>query len=503
MHDIANQAREGGAAAAQPAAAGGIQFRRELTLLDATMLVVGSMIGSGIFIVSADIARTMGSAGWLLTTWLLSGVVTLVAALSYGELAGMMPQAGGQYVYLREIYNPLFGFLYGWTLFLVIQPGTIAAVAVAFAKYTALLVPALSERNVLFSIAGLHVSAAQVLAIASIALLTWVNTRGLREGRLVQDVFTITKVAALLGLIVLGLVFGRQAGAIAQNFGHFWEAFRTRAASDGTITREALRGIGLLSALGAASVGSLFACDAWNNVTFTAGETKNPRRTVAISLGLGVAITVVIYMLANVVYVLALPVTGQPGAPDVLGRGIQFAADDRVGAAAAAMILGPAAAIVVAAAIMLTTFGCNNGLILAGARVYYAMARDGLFFRATGTLNRRAVPGRALVLQAIWASALCLSGRYSDLLDYVIFAVLIFYSLSIAGIFILRRRLPDAERPYKAFGYPIVPALYVLVAVAICVDLLIVKPKYTWPGLAIVALGVPVYYIWRRSSARA
>jgi APA family basic amino acid/polyamine antiporter len=479
------------------------EFRREIRLFDATMIVMGVMIGSGIFIVSSDIARTVGSAGWLMAVWLFSGLVTLLAAACYGELSAMMPQAGGQYVYLREIFGPMVGFLYGWTLFMVIQTGSIAAVGMAFAKYTSLLLPALGEQHVMFSVGALHVNAAQLVAIASIALLTWLNTLGLREGKLVQDGFTIIKAAALLGLVALGLALGRNPAALSANFHDFWAASRVVVGPDGAVVREALSGLGLAMAIGAASVGSLFACDAWNNVTFTAGETVDPRRTITRALVLGVAVVVVLYLLANFAYILALPVAGDPRAADALGRGIQFATDDRVGTAAASTILGPAAAAIMAVCIMISTFGCNNGMILTGARVYWAMARDGLFFRGTGALNRRHVPATALVLQGIWACALCLTGKYGDLLDYVIFSVLIFYALSVVGIFILRRRLPHAERPYRAPGYPVLPALYVIIAFAICVDLLIVKPKYTWPGLVIVALGVPVYWVWRRIAGRA
>ena len=487
------------------AAPSGRELRREIRLFDATMLVVGSMIGSGIFIVTPDIARTLGSTGWLLLLWVLTGAVTLIAATSYGELSAMMPQAGGQYVYLRVIYGPMMGFLYGWTLFMVIQTGSIAAVGMAFAKYTSLLLPAFSESRVLFSVGALPVNAAQLLAIVSVAFLTGLNMFGLRQGKLVQDVFTLAKVGALALLVVAGLALGRNAQAIAANFhaaGGFWHATRAVVGEGGAVTREALSGLGLLMALGAASVGSLFACDAWNNVTFTAGETVDPRRTITKALGLGVVIVVALYTLANIVYVTALPLQGDPQATDTLGRGIQFATADRVGTAAASMILGPVAAVIMAVFIMISTFGCNNGMILTGARVYYAMAQDGLFFRSTGGLNRRGVPGAALVLQGIWSCALCLSGKYGDLLDYVIFTVLIFYALSVAGIFILRRRLPHAERPYRAPGYPVLPALYVIVAVAVCIDLLIVKPNYTWPGLIIVALGVPVYLVWRRVAAK-
>ncbi len=472
-------------------------LKRELKLFDATMIVIGSMIGSGIFIVSADIARTLGSAGWLLVVWLVSGVVTLIAALSYGELAGMYPQAGGQYVYLREAFNPLVGFLYGWTMFLVIQTGSIAAVGVAFAKFTSVLIPWFGEGNILFEIAGLKISAAQLLAIASITLLTYINTRGLRQGKLIQDTFTFTKVAALLGLIVLGFAIGRNPEAIFINFESFWNTNFAYFPNANVMTTLPLSGMALLAALGVASVGSLFACDAWNGSTFTAAETVNPKRTVAKSLALGVGIVVVLYILANLVYILVLPVTGEPNAANAMGRGIQFATNDRVGTAAASMIFGSGAVAIMALFIMISTFGCNNGMILTGARVYYAMARDGLFFQSTGKLNKKAVPGVALVVQGIWASALCLSGKYGDLLDYVIFAVLIFYILTIIGIFVLRRTRPDVERPYKAFGYPVLPLIYIVVASAVCMDLLIYKPTYTWPGVIIVLLGIPVYYVWR------
>jgi APA family basic amino acid/polyamine antiporter len=479
------------------------EFRRELKLLDATMIVAGSMIGSGIFIVSADIARTVGSAGWLLAVWAITGAVTLVAALSYGELAGMMPRAGGQYVYLREAYNPLVGFLYGWTLFLVIQTGTIAAVAVAFAKFTAVLVPALGEKVYVLSAGSFHVSAAQLVAIASIVVLTAVNRRGLHGGKLVQNGFTLTKIVSLFALIALGLTIGRHPQAIAANLAGFWDAAWTRVADGAVVAVEPLAGVALLSAIGAAMVGSLFASDAWNNITFTAGEVVEPRRNIPLSLVLGTGLVTLIYILANVAYIVMLPVAGSPGAADAMGRGIQFAVSDRVATAAAETILGAPAAAVMAVFVMISTFGCNNGLILAGARVSYAMARDGLFFARAGELNRHAVPGAALVVQAVWASLLCLSGTYSDLLDYVIFAVLIFYILTVAGIFSLRRKRPDAERPYRAWGYPVVPLLYIAAAAAIAVDLLLVKPKYTWPGVIIVLLGVPVYFVWARLGRRA
>lgn len=477
-------------------------FRQELGLWSSTMLVIGSMIGSGIFIVSADIARTVGSPGYLLVVWLITGVVTLMAALSYGELAGMMPHAGGQYVYLREAYNPLVGFLYGWTLFLVIQTGTIAAVAVAFAKFTAIFFPALGENVVVLTVGGRSVSAAQMVAIASIAVLTAVNSRGLRVGKYLQNTFTLAKIAALLAIILLGIIIGRNASAVAANLSGFWTASWTHLDNGKIAAVESLGGVMLLAALGVSMVGSLFSSDAWNNITFASGEVIHPKRTVPLSLALGTLVVTLLYVSANIAYIVVLPLAGDPVAGDVLGRGIQFAASDRVATAAASVILGAPAVSIMAALVMVSTFGCNNGLILAGARVYWAMACDGLFFRRAAALNRQFVPGTALALQGVWASFLCLTGTYSDLLDYVVFTVLIFYSLTIFGIFILRRKNPTAPRPYKALGYPVLPALYILLALAICIDLLIFKPNYTWPGLLIVLAGVPVYFVWRRFAGK-
>ncbi len=481
---------------------GDSHFKRELKLLDSTMIVIGSMIGSGIFIVSADMSRTLGSPGYLLLTWLITGVITVIAALSYGELAGMMPHVGGLYAYLREAYNPLLGFLYGWTSFLVIQTGTIAAVAVAFAKFTSVLIPGLGESNILLTVAGLKISAAQVLAIASIALLTYINMRGVRQGKLVQNFFTITKTLALIGLIILGILVGRNVIAMHVNFADFWNATWTHI-SGGKITLvQSLSGPMLLAAIGVASVGSLFSSDAWYDITFAAGEVVNPRKTIPLSLLFGTLTVTVLYILANVAYIFTLPLLGSPSGHGVIAQGIQFAADDRVGTAAASMIFGAPAAIIMALLIMISTFGCNNGLILAGPRVYYAMAKDKVFFKKVGDLNKKSVPGAALVVQGVWASLLCLSGTYSDLLDYVIFAVLIFFILTIAGIFVLRKKRPDAERPYKAFGYPLLPGLYILIAAAICIDLLIFKPAYTWPGLLIVLIGIPVYFGWKSIMGR-
>ena len=473
------------------------EFKHGLGLLDSTMIVIGSMIGSGIFIVSADIARTVGSPGMLLLVWLITGLITVTGALSYGELAGMMPHAGGQYVYLREAYNPLVGFLYGWTSFLVIQTGTIAAVAVAFARFTAVLVPGLSEQHILLEVFGLRISAAQVLAIFCVGVLTFINARGLREGKIVQNIFTMAKTAALIGLILLGIFIGRNAHAIDLNLSNFWGATWTHVADGKIVSVESLSGMMLLAAIATSMVGSLFSSDAWNNITFTAGEVINPKRNIPLSLAIGTGVVTVLYLLANVAYILVLPVVGTPGAGDLMGRGIQFASSDRVGTAAATMIFGEPAAVIMAVLIMISTFGCSNGLILAGARVYYAMAKDGLFFKKVGTLSTRSVPAAALVFQGVWASLLCLSGTYGDLLDYVIFAVLVFYVLTVIGIFILRRKRPDADRPYKAFGYPIVPGLYVLCASAIAIDLLIFKTEYSGSGLAIVLLGIPVFYLWK------
>ncbi|MDZ7638069.1 MAG: amino acid permease [Bryobacterales bacterium] len=445
-----------------------------LGLLDATTIVMGSMIGSGIFIVSADIARQVGSPGLLLVVWLVTASLTLCAALSYGELAAAMPQAGGQYVYLREAYGPLSGFLYGWTLFMVIQTGTVAAVAVAFAKFTGVLFPAVSDTNVLVALGPLRITTLQALAIAVLVFLTWWNTRGLRYGALLQNVFTITKTGALLGLIVLGLFFGSRSDAGATNLANFWPS-----------NLGWWEGIRLV---GVAMVGSLFSSDSWHNVTFTGSEVRNPKRNLPLALSIGVLSVSALYLATNWVYLQVLPL-----------EAIQNAPSDRVGTAAAQVMLGPVAQQVMAIAIMVSTFGCINGLLLAGARVYYAMSLDGLFFKAVAKLNPRThSPNASLVVQCAWASLLCLSGTYNDLLDYVIFAVLIFYALTTSAIFVLRSKRPDLERPYKAIGYPFVPAFYILCATSISLLLLIYKPRFTWPGLGLVMLGVPVYYLWKR-----
>ncbi|MFZ4399991.1 MAG: APC family permease [Bacteroidales bacterium] len=474
------------------------QFKKSIGLFGAITIVAGSMIGSGIFIVSADISRNLGSPFYLLLTWLITGLITIIAALSYGELAGMMPKAGGQYVYLKEAFNPMIGFLYGWTFFLVIQTGTIAAVAVAFAKYTGVVIPFFSENNILLDLGVIKISAAQVLAIFSLILLTIINLRGIKNGKIIQITFTITKIIAISGLIILGLMVASDQSFWTLNFSDMWAVKTTLVENSKIVSIKEISGIAILTTIGVAMVGTVFSSDAWNNVTFIAGEIKNPKRNIPLSLFWGVLIVTFIYILANLVYISILPLQGNPQATDVVGKGIQFATSDRVGVAAATRIFGSSAAFVMAILIMISTFGCNNGLVLSGARVYYAMAKDGLFFKRVADLNKFSVPGIALIIQCIWASALCLSGKYNDLLDYVVFAVLLFYILTIFGLFILRKKKPNADRPYKAFGYPVLPALYIFLALALCIDLLIYKPNYTWPGIIIVIIGIPVYFLMKR-----
>ena len=475
----------------------GPSFKKSLNLFDSTALVVGSMIGSGIFIVSADMSRTLGAPGWLLVAWIITGVLTIFAALSYGELASMMPKAGGQYVYLREAYNPLVGFLYGWTLFGVIQTGTIAAVAMAFAKFAGVLFPFFSEKSIWLDLGFVQFNTVQILAISSILILTFLNSRGIKSGKIIQNAFTSTKAIVLIAFLILGFFFVKNASVGVQNSGIFWDAVKI---DNGQVLN--LSGFALIAAIGTAMVGSLFSSDAWNNITFTAGEVINPKRNIPLSLFFGTLIVTVIYILVNIVYLKTLPLRGTEDGVTVIERGIQYATNDRIGTASITGIFGDYAAIVMAIFVMISTFGCNNGLILSGSRVYYAMANDGLFFKKTGTLNKKGVPSASLYTQCIWASLLCLSGTYGNLLDYVIFAVLIFYSLTIAGVFILRVKRPDVERPYKAFGYPIIPALYIILAIFIMIDLLIYKPDYTWPGLIIVLIGIPVYFIWKSFSKK-
>jgi APA family basic amino acid/polyamine antiporter len=472
-------------------------FKPTLSLFDATMIVAGSMIGSGIFIVSADITRNIGSAGWLIAVWLITGFMTLTAALSYGELSAMFPKAGGQYVYLKESYNPLVGFLYGWSFFAVIQTGTIAAVGVAFSKFAAYLIPALSEDNKIFQIQTgtdacnapvfFSISAAQIVAILLIMLLTYTNTRGVKGGKWIQNIFTSAKLLSLFGLIIAGLIAFNPAIWHA-NWANAWQATKTSLqdacnASAG-FTVASITGTALLGGIAASMVGSVFSSDAWNNVTFIAGEIKNPRKNIGLSLFLGTLIVTVLYVSANLVYVAVLPMDS-----------IAHADKDRVAVAASNAIMGNIGTYVIAVMIMISTFGCNNGLILAGARVYNTMAKDGLFFKKAATLNKNAVPGFALWIQCLVAALLCLSGKYGDLLDMISFVVVMFYALTIAGIFILRKKMPDAERPYKAFGYPVLPAIYILMAIAFCILLIAFKPAFTWPGLIIVLIGIPIYYI--------
>jgi APA family basic amino acid/polyamine antiporter len=509
-------------ATATPAPPAEAKFVQGLGLLDSTMIVAGSMIGSGIFIVSADISRQVGSAGWLLVVWLVTGALTISAALSYGELAAMMPRAGGQYVYLREAYSPLWGFLYGWTLFLVIQTGTIAAVGVGFARFLGVLIPAISPTTWIIppinlsSSYAIGLSTQQLVAIAVIVLLTIINSRGLQIGKLIQNIFTSTKTLSLIALILIGLI-ARHAEAIRANFSDLWTPHNVNPVKPDLSFIPAVSAaggaFGLLIALCVSQVGSLFSADAWNNITFTAGEVKEPRRNIPLSLAAGTALVIILYLLANVAYLCLLPLDQ-----------IQHAADDRVATAAIETVFSGAGPVIMAVAIMVSTFGCLNGLILAGARVYYAMARDGLFFRATGKLNARSVPGAGLALQCVWTCLLVLcrtrladpatgahkldpvtghelyGNLYSNLLDYVVFAVLIFYVLTILGLFLLRHKRPEAERPYRAFGYPIVPGLYVAAASVISLVLLFYKTQTSWPGLLIVLAGLPVYFLWRKSA---
>lgn len=461
-------------------------FKPTLSLFDGTMIVAGSMIGSGIFIVSADITRNVGSAGWLIAVWVITGFMTLTAALSYGELSGMFPKAGGQYVYLKEAFNPLAGFLYGWSFFAVIQTATIAAVGVAFSKFIAYLVPELGNNYYLFSVANLKIHSGQLLAIGIIVLLTFINSRGIKEGKFIQTIFTSAKLLALFGLILFGFFLVKDS-FWSQNMATGFNAMTDPGVDGKGVVPSGWQGIGgaaLLGAIAASMTGSIFSSDAWNNVTFIAGEMKNPKRNIGMSLFLGTLIVTIIYVCTNLMYLNVLPLND-----------IAFVADDRVAVAAANKIFPAFGTTMIALLIMVSTFGCNNGLVLAGARVYYTMANDGLFFKKAGTLNKASVPAYALWIQCIIAAAWCLSGKYGDLLDMISFVVVMFYMLTIAGIFILRKKRPDAERPYKAFGYPVLPALYILMGLAFCSLLIIYKPKFVWPGLIIVAIGIPLYYL--------
>lgn len=462
-------------------------FKPTLGLLDATMIVAGSMIGSGIFIVSADIARNVGSAGWLIVVWLITGFMTLTAALSYGELSAMFPKAGGQYVYLKESYNKLTGFLYGWSFFSVIQTGTIAAVGVAFSKFAGYFFPSLemTDENLLYQAGFLKLYPAQIVSIITIVFLTYINTKGVKGGKAIQTTFTVTKLVSLFGLIVFGFLLAANKEVWDANWSGGWQMSNINA--DNTIT--AVIGVAAFGAIAASMVGSIFSSDAWNNVTFIAGEIKNPQRNIGMSLFLGTLIVTVIYVAANLMYVSVLPM-----------EQIAHAPQDRVAVSASNLIFGNMGTYVIAVMIMISTFGCNNGLILAGARVYYTMAQDGLFFKKAGVLNQHSVPGWALWAQCVVASLLCLSGKYGDLLDMVSFIVVIFYVLTIAGIFILRKKRPDMARPYKAVGYPILPAIYMLMGITFCVLLIVYKPNFTWPGLIITLIGIPLYYLAVRNN---
>src|SRR3984957_17715108 len=483
-----------------------------LGLLDASMIVAGSMIGSGIFIVSAGIARQVGSPALLLIVWLISGLMTTMAALCYGELAAAMPIAGGEYIFLRESLGPMWGFLYGWTTLLVIQTATIAAVAIAFANFSGVLFSVVSSSAWIWKLGtfgpykmwfgalgpyNVGLNTLHLLAISSIVFLTWMNTRGLRIGAVVQNIFTFAKIAALAGLTLLGFTFATQT-ARHSNFSNFWRdanfsGLHQYQAGQNTV------GISVLTLVGLAMVGALFSSSAWTNVTYIASEVRNPKRNLPLALVLGTGIVTVLYVLANFAYLNVLPLVGTSDGGSVLARGIQFATGDRVGTAVAEAIVGPSGAVLVAVAVMISTFGSNNGLILAGARVYYAMAKDGVFFESVGDVNRHNTPSVALWVQCIWACVLCLSGTYGQLLEFLVFAVVMFYILTVVGLFVLRFRRPDMERPYRVWGYPVLPGIYLLLALFIEVQLLRYKPQYTWSGLLIILSGVPVYWLWRRS----
>jgi len=492
-------------------------FQQRLGLFDSTMLVAGGMIGAGIFIVSAEIARDVGSAGILLAVWMLTGIMTVIGALSYAELAAMMPHAGGQYVYLREAYSPLWGFLYGWTFFLVIQTGTIAAVGVSFAKFLGVWVEKLGTAEILYRIRGLDISlqlpwmakpfyelkeftisAGQFVAVGVVIFLTLLNCQGVREGKWVQNIFTVAKTLALLAIIILSFTVAANVTSWQTNSSDWWGGANLTEKFHEVKDKMPFGEMAvIIMVAGGAMVGSLFSADAWNNVTFTAGEVLNPRRNLPRSLAMGTGMVILLYILANVGYLNVLPLEGRTDGTNAIERGIAHAKDDRVATAVMEQVSVEWGPKIMALAIMVSTFGCANGLILAGARLYYAMARDGLFFQSVGTLNQRGVPAAGLILQMIWASLLTFSGTYNQLLEYVIFAALLFYSLTVLGLFVLRRTRPNAERPYRAFGYPVAPSLYVVLCTAIMLDLLVVKPEYTWPGLMIVLTGFPVYFLWR------
>jgi basic amino acid/polyamine antiporter, APA family len=484
------------------------------------MLVIGSMIGSGIFIVSAEISREVNSPALLIGSWAMGGLMTIIAALSYGELAAMMPRAGGQYVYLREALGPLWGFLYGWTLFMVIQTGTIAAVGVAFGKFLGVFFPSISSSHWILHLwkvppipvgpmvlgnMDVGVNTQNLVAIVMVVALSIVNIFGLKTGAFIQNIFTAAKLSALAALAIFGVALGRNVTAIAANFnGHFWSnaAFSAQHAVQVGVGGPIVL-VGTLTILAVSQVGALFSMDAWNNVTFTAGEVKNPSRNLPLSLALGTAVVIALYLACNFVYLNTLPLEGSAQATTLFGRGIQHAAEDRVGTAVMTQMFGPTGGLLMAAAILISTFGCANGLILSGARVYYAMAKDNLFFRGVAKLHPTyKTPAVSLMVQMVWTCLLCVSGSYGQLLDYIIFAALVFYILCIMGLFVLRRTRPNAERPYRAVGYPVLPAIYIVMASFVDVVLLRYKPQYTWPGLMVVLLGIPVYYAWQTNASR-
>jgi APA family basic amino acid/polyamine antiporter len=469
------------------------ELKRSLNLFDTIMIVSGSMIGSGIFIVSADMMRTLGSPFWVLMCWLISGVITLFAALSYGELAGMMPKAGGQFIYIQRAYGQLTAFVYGWTVFTVIQTGVIAAVAVAFARFVGVFIPFFDEKNTLLQLGNFSISTTQVLGVASIFFLSYLNTLGINNGKIIQRVFTSAKLLALLGLIFIGFFVGYKTGYWKSNIQlPFTGSGLVNGAANSNFSITAL-----LSALGVALIGSLFSSDAWNNVTFIAGEVKEPQKNIPLGLLIGVLIVTVLYVLANVAYFMLLPALGSPEGTTVFEKGIAFAQNDRVGTAAMSAIFGEVSAYIMALLIIISTFGCNNGLILSGSRLFQSMAKEGLFFKSAVYINKNHVPSKALWFQAAWASILCLSGSYGSLLDYCTFASLVFYIVTISALFYLRKKEPNTARPYKALGYPVLPALYILLASAICIDLLIFKTLNTGLGVLIMFLGIPIFYIFK------
>ncbi|MFM9945418.1 MAG: APC family permease [Bacteroidia bacterium] len=482
------------------------EFKKELGLFDSSMLVAGSMIGSGIFLVTTGMAQQLASPGWILLVWLIAGILTIMAALGYGELAGMFPKAGGQYVYLTEAFGKGTGYVFGLITFLVVQTGVIAAVAIAFAKFSGVLFPWISPDNILLDLSFktdafqyVGITSQQLVGVVLIFLLSANNLMGVKNAKVVQGIFTVAKIGSLLFLIFAGIYVGLNSEAFAYNWSQFWDTRITSISETGGIVKESLQGGQLVMVIGAAMVGALFSCDAWNNITYTAGEVKNPQRNIPYSLLIGTGIVVLLYFLANVAYFTLLPVDGNPDGTDALARGIMWAENDRIGVAAAEVIFGGTAVIMMAVMIMVSTFGCNNGLIMAGARLYYAMAKDKLFFKQAGTLNKKSVPGKAIMMQAVWASLLCLSGTYGKLLDYVTFASLLFYVVTIAGIIVLRKKRPDAERPYKTLFYPVLPILYILLAGTISIILLIDKWETSRIAIAIIGIGILSYLVLSRS----